>query len=522
MDDERSRVYGLINKFLKQSNLYIGQDKLRSNLYSNPNFPGIVAIADEFENLNMELSLLESEDKEKDFVDLPDLFLALVKDYHGADRLALIQKNNTNVKVIFDDTIIQTITPSKFIESWSGIIAVLEKKTALKYYFDLYFTKVNILISMLVFGVLFWFIRSDLGLLQSLHFILGIAGLILSVLIFYVDAEINSSLVGKVCTSEKYNCNDVINSVGSTVFKYFKLSDIVVVYFVSLLCCHILFIDNPQYLYSLFSLLAFLSIPAIFYSVYYQWKILKNWCSLCLSIVFVLCLQITVLLFLPHNEIDLNLYFLACTAFLFTSIYLGWAKIRELLNIAKELSVVNIKYHSFKRNIQVFNYLHTKNPKIDTAIETGKEIAFGNKDAELQLIFIINPDCPFCKKAYIAIDNILRNYGDSVYVIFRFYLFGNDDLEIESANKMLRIYHTDTENSYSHIKQMFEGDNSHNGLNNNGESLDVNFNDVLIAQKQWCEANNINYAPAVILNQRLYPTEQYEFNDLSFFIDKLI
>jgi len=51
--------------------------------------------------------------------------------------------------------------------------------------------------------------------------------------------------------------------------------------------------------------------------------------------------------------------------------------------------------------------------------------------------------------------------------------------------------------------------------------IDVNYTDVLSAQKEWCTKNNINFTPALYIQGNQYPRE-YDRNDLSLFIEDLL
>lgn len=114
-----------------------------------------------------------------------------------------------------------------------------------------------------------------------------------------------SKLLKKVCNSGKndFDCKRVISSSGAKLFGIISQTDIGVIYFSSMLFFLAMNLlnntlgDGLSFLFwsSVFPL------PYVIFSIYYQFRVLKKICILCMMIQLILCLQFTWYLFLNQQ-----------------------------------------------------------------------------------------------------------------------------------------------------------------------------------------------------------------------------
>ena len=129
------------------------------------------------------------------------------------------------------------------------------------------------------------------NLFQSVHFVLSIIGLAISILIIKHELGHTSRIINQLCDGkESTSCDDVLDSKGASVLNFFKLSDIGIVYFLGLTLSWIanLFLGLDSAVIEVVSLIA---MPITFYSIYYQYAVVKKWCPLCLAVVIILWCQ---------------------------------------------------------------------------------------------------------------------------------------------------------------------------------------------------------------------------------------
>ncbi len=66
------------------------------------------------------------------------------------------------------------------------------------------------------------------------------------------------------------------------------------------------------------------------------------------------------------------------------------------------------------------------------------------------------------------------------------------------------------------------GDNNLNNWTQKwGITKDFNYNKILKTHKNWCYINNLDYTPALIINNKKFPTF-YDMTDIQYFIEYII
>ena len=127
--------------------------------------------------------------------------------------------------------------------------------------------------------------------------------------------------------SEKSSCSQIINSEKGKIAG-FKLSDLSIFLFgTQLLSLLVLNQDHLNNYYFLIGVSLLACIPFTLYSVYFQMKVEKKWCPICLSIIGVIYAQLIYLMFnmtviLSKVNIDFTtISLLAAAAFVFAGTY---------------------------------------------------------------------------------------------------------------------------------------------------------------------------------------------------------
>ncbi|WP_299213063.1 thioredoxin domain-containing protein, partial [uncultured Dokdonia sp.] len=272
--------------------------------------------------------------------------------------------------------------------------------------------------------------------------------------------------------------------------------------------------------------LSLLALPFVLYSIYYQGGVLKKWCPLCLGIAGVIILQ-SVAVFITGNTTaflsisieEIGLYVLSIV--LITSV---WFMIKPLLHKKVSLDTLKIESNKFKRNFSIFNTLLQENDSVVNDIQLPKEIVLGNREALLEVVLVTSPQCYYCKQAHTDIENILKQSSNELKVIIRFNV-NVEDTEGDGFQVTSHLIHAyNTQGELACIKLMHEAYKDDVDLKQwlkQQNPIDADYGDVLVAQKDWCTKNNINFTPALYIQGKQYPRE-YDRNDLSLFIEDLI
>jgi uncharacterized membrane protein len=246
--------------------------------------------------------------------------------------------------------------------------------------------------------------------------IIKISGMAVSVLLLIYEIDKSNAFVKSICNAgQQTNCNAVLQSKASKILGM-SWSEAGFFYFASTL----LFFLFPGINFStkvfILSLANCLAAPYILFSVYYQWKVVKQWCPLCLTVQAVLLMELAWAIinfwqspFLPTTSLfsALLLPFIFCLLLPFAV----WFVIKPLLLKAKNYRVYEAGYKRLLYNPDTFNNLLQQQASAPAGYEN-IGITIGNPDAVNTIIKVCNPYCGPCAKAHSVIEEILQNNKD--------------------------------------------------------------------------------------------------------------
>lgn len=339
-----------------------------------------------------------------------------------------------------------------------------------------------------------------------------------------------SKILDKFCSgnNEKISCNEVLNSNGGKLFGNIKFSDVGIIYFTSVIFTWVLlaYITNSNYTFIIaFSLLA---IPFTLYSVFYQYFIVKKWCPLCLSIVVVLWLQASSVFSVSEPSFNLSVDIISGLVVVqsFTTIAALWFFVYSKLKIQPEYYQLKVEHYRFKNNYNLFNSLLSRKISIDTTIKGANGILLGNKSkaAPLKITLVTNPLCGHCKEAHKVLEEILLKNNENVQVDIRFNVNVKDKKAIDTriALSLLNIYHKQEEKIFiKSLNAVYMGNDLVKWLKECETPENEMCFEQLAEQKNWCEQNNINFTPEILLNGKSFPNE-YNRSDLINFIEDIV
>jgi len=442
-------------------------------------------------------------------------------------HLGLIEKKNNSIDIYTDRKQVKNITNNEFFENWDGIIVAVEKDEAIKEEKSTSASKIwqwaFIIIGLGVGIALF----NKTLVFEGIHYFLSTIGLILGVLIVGHSLGIESSSTASICNlSEKTSCDAVLNSKGAKIGGILTLSDASIIAFAGYAMVYCLSLLSGIEINGVISGLSILAIPFVLYSIYYQGSVLKKWCPLCLGIAGVIILQ-SIAVFITGNTtsfLSINLQEIGLYAISLLLVVSLWFTIKPLLHKKVDLDKLKIESNKFKRNFSIFNTLLQENDSVVNDIQLSNEIVLGNRDSSLEVVLVTSPLCYYCKQAHTDIENILKQSSNDIKVIVRFNVNVEDTEEqaFQITSHLIHAYNTQGELACMNMMhEVYKDDANLKQWLKQQNDIDVNYTDVLSAQKEWCTKNNINFTPALYIQGNQYPRE-YDRNDLSLFIEDLL
>jgi uncharacterized membrane protein len=514
----------------KLLNIRVTAPTIRKNIEQNTNYPSLLSLSDTFNRFKIpNESFRLGADQLKD---IEGPFIAFWK-----NDFVLVRKIE-NEKITYEDTNGKTVTTpiSEFAREYGKIIFVAEpdehsgepdyEKNARKERKDMW-VKISLAwgtaaIVLLLFGQ---FIFNSLNLNSSEPFSLllitvtKLAGLASAILLLTFEVDKNNTLVKSICTAGKQtSCEAVLNSKASHLLGM-SWSEIGFFYFATTT----LFLLYPGLSMTLKTVplawIATTAAPYVLFSIYYQWRVVKRWCPLCLAVQSVLILELvwSVFSYWYSNETfeftsAVIIPFLLC---LLTPV-VAWNFIKPVWTKSKEAHGFEASYKRLLYNPEMFFALLNQ----QSAAPEGWEnigITLGNPAAKNSIIKVCNPFCGPCAKAHPVLDEIVHNNPQyNLKVIF------TSTNEPQDRGGYVARHLLAIAQKGNHATTQQAMDDWYQSKTKDYQNLTEKYplNGEVEKQKEkldnmgtWCKEAGIAYTPTIFINGRKLP-ETYSIEEL--------
>lgn len=355
--------------------------------------------------------------------------------------------------------------------------------------------------------------------------VIALAGSFIGGLLIWYELDQHNPMLQQICgKSEKINCGAVLHSNAARVFGI-SWSAVGFVYFSGSLINLLIFgVSNTVTLSTLAWVNTF-ALPYVFFSIYYQWRVVKQWCLLCLSVQALLVLQLTVSL-LGDWHISTNIYeLLAYTNFFHLSIGFGIPIVFLVLflpvsRLAKESKTKTEELQRIKHHPSVLRALLAEQ-KLIKGSTGGLGIIFGSRTPTHTIIKVCNPYCEPCSRSHKHFEELLDNNPNiQLQIIYNATIKENDIrkapvkhfLAIASKNdesitrKALDDWYLSKEKEYNVFAEKYPM---------NGELALVETK--VTEMYSWCEQNEVMSTPTFFIDGHQLP-ESYRAADLKYFL----
>lgn len=524
----------------------IAGSTIKKELEEHPNYPSLLSISDVLSSYGIE-NLSASFDPDK-FINAPVPFITQIKGKkHTIDFFTVVKEISNDTIHFFDPERHQWATNSvdEFLKRCSGVILLTEvtdgagekeyKKTISKEKREQAIQNLNILwlpSIVIIIGFISFAQAGTAAILPFIFLLLTLTGTITGVLLLWYELDQYNPVLQQICSAgKKTSCSAILQSKGSKIagvswsaigFSYFSGSLIIQIFGQSAS-------QQTLFVVAWFSLLA---TPYVFYSVYYQWRIAKQWCVLCLFIQGLLVMQfMTVTLAGWHTLLSLSaitpqLFALVITAFAIP--FMALVFIFPALQKAKEKDRINTELQKLKHNPQIFEALLTKQKEVTQSTD-GLGIKLGNPNAAYKIIKVCNPYCGPCAKAHVPMEALLHNNADvQIQIIFTDAL---DDERNKPVKHLLAVKENHDEATIKNaLDDWYLPDYKDYGVfaakyPMNGEL--ERQNDKIDAMSDWCKETGISFTPTFFISipsvdgsrAKFYQLpEMYKVADLKYFL----
>jgi len=342
-------------------------------------------------------------------------------------------------------------------------------------------------------------------------------GLMASVLLLIQSIDANNPLIQKLCGDDKKNCNAILSSNAAKVTDYLNWSEVGFFYFAGTWLA-LLFNTQQIAVIQTLALINLLCLPYTVYSIYYQWRVAKQWCKFCCAVQAILWLEF----FSAQPYLNFGLHGMSWSAgfaiisSLVTPILI-WMVIKPYLLQAKQLKPLKQQLRKFKYNTDLFQRLLSDEvqyalPKDDASL------LVGNRNAKITITMVANPFCQPCAKAHKALA-WLHNRDDIKLQVLFSGAINAQDRKTKVAKHLMTLQQKDSRLAEIAMNAWYdEKDKAYEDWAKKYPVEPDNLVEPKLAEQQaWCNLAGVRGTPAIFINGRRFP-ENYQPEDLKYFI----
>lgn len=507
-----------IINYLKNTSINIDFKEFEFQVESHPDYPSLLAFSDALTFFNVENAAIKILFPIRE--ELPNNFLAYLKT-DRSEELSFIKVSENNLLKNGSQ-----IKWKDLEKQWGGTIFLANQesfKIEVNEYRANNWKWIALVISLLFIVPFF----SEAKFENFIFLFFSISGLIISTEIIKQTLGIDSFISEKLCSNIKNSdCESVITSNKWSVLKKVSLSDLSIVFFLgqffSLVAMSISNYESTFFYIQ--NIILWGSIPISFFSLYYQWKIVKEWCPLCLLLILVLygeltCSQIyfdvfSYSLYGLYLFFGINLFILAL-----------WLFIKSILISNKSLKEDKLVGLRFKRNYNLFKTILKRDEVLKTP-SFNHTFVLGNENANLKISMVTSPFCSYCKDAHVLLESILDKHYNDVAIHIRLNYdasYGSEHMRSKLQNGLAQLYFNKGQNEFRKaLKAWFETKDIEQWKRSFNVEIELEKTESFLNEQfAWCKKNDLLFTPTLIINNYQYP-KIYDREDLIFFMSDLV
>lgn len=513
---------------------------LADALSTHPDYPSLLAISDVMKDYGVEsLSVYLKEAKE--LTKTPEPFIAQIVSENKSGKMFALIYAISEIKVSWynpERHKQEEITFDDFKKRFTGYIQIFQKKEVCgeseyetnklvekqQYIKECLYTCSIPVFVIIVSAVSVVRNGIIISIFPILYILLVLMGAVIGAMLILYEVDQYNPTLRKVCSiGQKANCAAILNSQGAKVFGI-HWSVIGFSYFMGVLIMLLAGgIVQPQMLNGA-AWLSVLTLPYIVYSIFYQARVMRQWCPMCLVVQAILLLLFFTSLaggfLLSFDELSWNTilpYMISIfIVFLATGLLLpAWERAKVEKQRLAELQ-------RLKHNPSIFEALLSKEKHI-TELPERLGITLGNPKGKLHLIKVCNPYCTPCARAHLHVDRLLDNNPDiCLQIIFLTNAQTEDDERLLPVKHLMAIaamgdvtairqalddWYLSKKKDYTEFSLKHPIDKSQLQVQT------VPINDM----RKWIDKFEIGFTPAFFINGHLLP-DLYTVQDLEYFL----
>jgi hypothetical protein len=514
-------------RFLHLLQVKVNPSTVNETLQNHPDWPSLLCVSDALHKWNVPNAAGKIEKEDIDRIPVPFLTHRL--------QCEVVTDVTETAVTFWTNNKTFTKPREEYLQKWNGIYLMAEPSPASgeKEYATIrrnVWIKRLIPTSLLLLLFLLWGI--DLYQKLSAPIDLPVAGMVLqsllllagigvSCLLLWHEIDRNNPILKKVCTGiVKGNCDAILSGRQSKVFSWLSWSEVGFFYFAGGLLS-LLFATPADKALAVVACFNLLALPYTVFSIYYQGRVARQWCVLCL------CVQVLLLLGGANvviNGLQLPLFPLSWEAigqcfFAYLLPVTGWYALKPYLLRLQKAKNTQREYLRVKFNTEVFDALLHKQRKITFPVD-GLGINLGNPEAKNTLVKVCNPYCGPCGRAHFKIEKLMSELPDLKVKIIFTAPNNPDDMAYQPVCHLLAI---EEQGDHAVLKNALDDWYTQRDYTALIAKYPVTITDKqhqqIAAMYQWCEQTAISYTPTLFINGYEVP-KVYDLEDVVYFLNE--
>src|SRR3989339_105458 len=517
----------IVAALLKGLKVNVSMETINDTLQSHPDYPSFLSISDSLNNWKVENLVIQTSVEKLSEIPTP-----FITSFKKGVFVGVLEVLENELVIVNQQGKKETIAKNVFLSQWTENFLVAEANEfsgEINYQQKINATSVKTVVySLIPLGILtslfIPYLNGSITLLPTLYLLVKLIGLTASVLLLWYDIDKGNPLLKQICSGiQKANCSAVLNTKAASLGGIVTWSEVGFVYFAgSLLFSATSGISKVLPVLSIISLLA---LPYIIFSIYYQWKVAKQWCVLCLMVQAVLLAEGILVItnnsfsFSETKEAFANNFILALYALLIPSI--SWFLVKPLLKRLQVAKYEKRSYSMLKFNDQVFWSLLKTQPSIVDHSTSELGITIGNPNAKHTIIKVCNPYCGPCATAHPELEKIIElNHDVKAQIIFTATNQENDR-GAKPVKHLLAIAEKGNEHiTHKALDDWYLAKEKNYDVFANKYPMNAELDkqtDKINQMKDWCEKVKIEYTPTIFIDGFLLP-KGYQIKDINYFL----
>jgi len=417
--------------YLRLLNTKVTATSIAQQIENHPNYPSLLSLSEAFSRYHIPNGAFEVDEEQFDEVDSPFVAFTEIPGM-GKDFVLVTEKDKETVSFRHARRN-QTLSREEFLKRYQKVIWAAEpdaasgetgyperlKEERVKRRKRLAWSAGAGALLLLAFWIA---LPAGAVLAFSSIVLLKLLGVGVTALLLTYEIDKSNAFVKDICSAGKqFHCDAVLTSKAARI-KGVSWGELGFFYFGATTL--LLFAGGVPFTQkaALLALGNALAAPYILFSLYYQWRILKQWCPLCLTVQGILALELgwsVVSFWTSSMPVAGAFSFLpvAVGGVCILMTVVGWYGIKPVWIKAKDTDAIAASHKRLQYNPDIFHALLKQQPAIPAGWEK-LGIALGPTDAATTIVKVCNPFCGPCSRAHPELENLLHNYDVQVRIIF--------------------------------------------------------------------------------------------------------